>query len=102
MANLPPCPDSNDGTGVGTGRGSRRSRPRWVKVFGIILVKFGIIALVLVRGLRIPLVAGHVVALLVLLVAAAVTLAVHNLRGYTPHEWRKQHERPRSTGEESE
>ena len=83
----PSYPDSNGDTGVGIGRGSRTSRPRWVKVFGIILVKFGIIALVLVlfRGLWSPLVAGHGAALLVLLVAAAVTLSVYKLRGVPLH-----------------
>jgi hypothetical protein len=56
-----------------------------VKVFGIILVKIGIIAFILIlfRGLRIPLMAGHGVALLVLLVAAAWTLSVYKLRGVT-------------------
>jgi len=53
-----------------------------VKVFGIILVRIGVIALVLVlfNRLRIPLLAGHGAALLVLLVAAAVTLSVHKPR----------------------
>src|SRR5215211_7871921 len=94
MADLPPYPDSNDDTGVGTGSGSRTSRPHWVKVFGIIVVKIGIIALVLVlfRGLRIPLVAGHGAALLVLFVAAAVTLSVYKLRSTSraveaPRQW---------------
>lgn len=95
MADPPPIPDSNDDTGVGPGRGSTRRRPRWVMVFGIILVKLGIIALILVllsglgislaAGLGISLAAGHGVALLVLVVAAAVTLVVHKLRGRTPH-----------------
>jgi hypothetical protein len=91
MADLPPAPGSNDDTGddtgVGPGRGSTRRRPRWVMVFGIILVKLGIIALILVLpfGLAISLGATHGVALLVLLVVAAVTLLVYKLRGRTLH-----------------
>ncbi len=42
MADPPPYPDSNDDTsddtGVGPGRGSTISTPRWVKVFGIIVI----------------------------------------------------------------
>ena len=91
MANLPPAPGSNDDTGddtgVGPGRGSTRRRPRWVMVFGIILVKLGVIALILALpfGLAISLGAAHGVALLVLLVVAAVTLLVYKLRGGTLH-----------------
>jgi hypothetical protein len=88
MTDLPPAPDSNDDTGVGTGRGSTRRRARWVMVFGIILVKLlGVIALLLVLpfGLAISLGAAHGVALLVLLVVAAVTLLVYKLRGRTLH-----------------
>ena len=91
MADLPPAPGSNDDTGddtgVGTGGGSTRRRPRWVIVFGIILVKLGVIALILVLpfGLAISLGAAHGVALLVLLVVAAVTLLVYKLRGRTLH-----------------
>ena len=91
MADLPPAPGSNDdtgdGTGVGTGGGSTRRRPRWVIVLGIILVKLGVIALILVLpfGLAISLGAAHGVALLVLLVVAAVTLLVYKLRGRTLH-----------------
>ena len=82
MADPPSYPDSNDDTGMGSGHGSRTSRARRVKVLGIILLKIGAIALILVlfRGLRIPLLAGHGAALLVLLVAAAVTLSVYRLR----------------------
>ncbi len=87
MADLPPAPGSNDDTGLGPGRGSTRRRPRWVMVFGFILVKLGFIALILVLpfGLAISLGAAHGVALLVLLVVAAVTLLVYKLRGRTPH-----------------
>ena len=91
MADLPPTPGSNndtgDDTGVGTGRGSTRRRPRWMIVFGIILIKLGVIALILVLpfGLAISLGAAHGVALLVLLVVAAVTLLVYKLRGRTLH-----------------
>ena len=91
MADLPPAPGSNgdigDDTGVGPGRGSTRRRPRWMMVFGIILVKLGVIALILVLpfGLAISLGAAHGVALLVLLVVAAVTLLVYKLRGRTLH-----------------
>jgi SAM-dependent methyltransferase len=94
MADPHPYRDSNDDTSMGTGHGSRTSRLRWVKVFGVVLIKIGIIALVLVlfRGLRIPLVAGHGAALLVLLVAAAVTLSVYRLRSTgraaeAPRQW---------------
>ena len=89
MADLPPAPGSNhdtgDDTGARTGRGSTRRRPRWVMVFGIILIKLGVIALILVLpfGLAISLGAAHGVALLVLLVVAAVTLLVYKLRGRT-------------------
>lgn len=91
MADLPPAPGSNDDTsddtGMGPGRGSTRRRPRWMMVFGIILVKLGVIALILVLpfGLAISLGAAHGVALLVLLVVAAVTLLVYKLRGRTLH-----------------
>src|SRR5215207_7932702 len=88
MADLPPAPGSNDDdTGVGPGRGSTRRRPRWVMVFGIILIKLGVIALILVLpfGLTISLGAAHGVALLVLLVVAAVPLLVYKLRGRTLH-----------------
>jgi hypothetical protein len=69
------------------GRGSTRRRPRWVMVFGIILVKLGVIALILVLpfGLAISLGVGHGVALLVMLVAVAVTLLAYKLRGKTLH-----------------
>ena len=91
MTDPPPAPGSNndtgDDTGVGPGRGSTRRRPRWVMVFGIILVKLGVIALLLILpfGLAISLGAAHGVALLVLLVVAAVTLLVYKLRGRTLH-----------------
>ena len=90
MADLPPAPGSNDtgdNTGVGTCRGSMRRIPRRVMVFGIIVVKLGVIALLLVLpfGLAISLGAAHGVALLVLLVVAAVTLLVYKLRGRTLH-----------------
>ncbi len=91
MPDVSPSPGSNDDTGddtgVGSGRGSTRRRPRWVIVFGIILVKLGVIALILVLpfGLAISLGAAHGVALLVLLVVAAVTLLVYRLRGRTLH-----------------
>ena len=68
------------------GRGSTWwHRPRWVVVFGIILVKLGVIALLLILpfGLAISLGAAHGVALLVLLVVAAVTLLVNKLRDRT-------------------
>ena len=89
MADLPPAPGSNDNTGDDTGvlpgRGSTRRRPRWMMVFGIILVKLGVIALLLILpfGLAISLGAAHGVALLVLLVVAAVTLLVYKLRDRT-------------------
>ena len=91
MTDPPPAPGSNndtgDDTGVGPGRGSTRRRPRWVMVFGIILVKLGVIALLLILpfGLAISLGAAHGVALLVLLVVAAVTLLVYKLWGRTLH-----------------
>ena len=91
MADLPPAPGSNDNTGDDTGvrpgRGSTGRRPRWMMVFGIILVKLGVIALLLILpfGLAISLGAAHGVALLVLLVVAAVTLLVYKLRGRTLH-----------------
>ncbi len=90
MADLPPYPASNDDTGddtgVGPGRESTRRRPRWVMVFGIILVKLGVIALILVLPfeLAISLGAAHGVALLVLLVATA--LAVYKPRSRTRGE----------------
>src|SRR5215208_5804836 len=82
MADPPPYRDSNDDTSMRTGYGSTTSKLSWVKVFGVALIKIGIVAFVLVlfRGLRIPLVGGHGAALLVLLVAAAVTLSVYRLR----------------------
>src|SRR5215218_113226 len=89
MADRPPAPGSNDDTGddtgVGTGRGSTRRRPRWVMVFGIVLIKLGVIALILGLpfGLAISLGAAHGVALLVLLVVAAVMLLVYKLQGRT-------------------
>src|SRR5919112_386722 len=54
-------------------------------VFGIILVKLGVITLILVLpfGLAISLGAAHGVAMLGLLVVAAVTLLVYKLRGRT-------------------
>jgi hypothetical protein len=91
MADLPPTPGSNDDTDddtdMGTGRGSTRRRPRWVMVFGIILIKLGVVALILLLpfGLAISLGAAHGVVLLVLLVVAAVTLLVYKLRGRTLH-----------------
>jgi hypothetical protein len=86
---LPPAPGSNDNTGDDTGVrpgcGSTRRRPRWVMVFGIILIKLGVVALLLVLPfeLAISLGAAHGVALLVLLVVAAVPLLVYKLRGRT-------------------
>jgi hypothetical protein len=44
------------------------------------------------------LVAGHGVALLVLLVAVAVTLLAYKLRGVTRYGWRKQQEERRNKG----
>ena len=38
MADLSPYPDSKGDTGVGPGRGSTISTPRWVYVFGIIVI----------------------------------------------------------------
>jgi hypothetical protein len=38
MADLPPYPDSNGDTGVGSDRGSTTSTPRWVYAFGLILI----------------------------------------------------------------
>ena len=79
------------------GRGATTSTPRWVKVFPVILVKLGFIALVLVVPSGLPLlVAGHGVALLVLLVAVAVTLLAYKLRGVTRYGWRKQQEERRN------
>jgi amino acid transporter len=97
MADLSPTPGSNDDTGVGPGRGSTRRRPRWVMVFGIILVKLGVIALILVLPfeLAISLGAAHGVALLVLLVVAAVTLVVYRLRGRTLNPAALLHRPPR-------
>jgi hypothetical protein len=89
MADLPPAPGSNGNTGddigVRSGRGSTKHGPRWMMVFGIILVKLGVIALLLILpfGLTISLGAAHGVALLVLLVVAVVTLLVYKLRGRT-------------------
>jgi hypothetical protein len=91
MADLPPAPGSNDDTGddtgVGPDHGSTRRRARWMVVFGIILIKLAVIALILVLpfGLAISLGAAHGIALLVLLVVAAVTLLVYKLRGRTLH-----------------
>ena len=79
------------------GRGSTTSTPCWVKVFPVILVKLGFIALVLVVPSGLPLlVAGHGVALLVLLVAVAVTLLAYKLRGVTRYGRRKQQEERRN------
>ena len=70
-----------------------------MKVFPVILVKLGFIALVLVVPSGLPLlVAGHGVALLVLLVAVAVTLLAYKLRGVTRYGWRKQQEERRNKG----
>ncbi|MDX5961939.1 hypothetical protein SIM91_01020 [Rhodococcus opacus] len=83
MTDPHPDPDSHDDPGVGDGHGSTtRGRPR-VIVFGIILVKLGIIALILLLPgwLGISLAVGHGAVLVVLLVAAAVTLSVPGLRG---------------------
>jgi hypothetical protein len=38
MTDRSPYPDSNGETGAGTSRGSTTGTPRWVKVFGIILI----------------------------------------------------------------
>ncbi len=38
MADPPSYPDTGDDTGVGPDRGSPPSTPRWVKVFGIIVI----------------------------------------------------------------
>ena len=38
MTDLPTYPDSNGDTGVGPDRGSPPRTPRWVKVFGIIVI----------------------------------------------------------------
>jgi hypothetical protein len=85
MADPPPATDSNDDTGVAPGRGSMRRKRRGVAVLGIILVKLGIVAVILIlpSGLAISLGAAHGVALLVLLVSAAVTLVVYKRRGKT-------------------
>ena len=79
------------------GRGATTSTPRWVKVFPVILVKLGFIALVWLAPSGLPLlVAGHGVALLVLLVAVAVTLLAYKLRGVTRYGRRKQQEERRN------
>jgi len=53
MADPPPYPDPNGDTGVGSGRGSTTSTPRWVKVFGIIaLVVVLLFVISLLAGVR--------------------------------------------------
>ncbi|MGH3031033.1 MAG: hypothetical protein ACRDNE_09770 [Gaiellaceae bacterium] len=37
MADPPRYPDTGDDTGVGAGRGSAASRPRWVPVLGLVI-----------------------------------------------------------------
>jgi hypothetical protein len=85
MADPSPDTDSNDDTGLVTGRGSMRRKRRGVVVLGMILVKLGFVALILVlpSGLAISLGAAHGVALLAVLVSAAVTLVVYKRRGRT-------------------
>jgi len=79
------------------GRGATTSTPRWVKVFPVISSKLGFIALVLVVPSGLPLlVAGHGVALLVLLVAVAVTLLAYKLRAVAEYGWCKQQEERRN------
>jgi hypothetical protein len=64
------------------GESPRRHRGSLV-LLGIILVKLGILAAIVIlpSGLALSLGAGHAVVLLVLLVAAAVTAVVYRLRG---------------------
>ena len=50
MANLPPYPDSNDDSGVGTGQGSPPATPRWVAVLGMIIA-IGLVLLFVVLHL---------------------------------------------------
>jgi len=52
MADPPPYSDSDGDTGVGSGRGSTTSTPRWVKVFGIIalVAVLLLVTLLLTRG----------------------------------------------------
>ena len=74
--------ESHD-AGMPTGHEPRRPRRRRITVLGIIAVKFAIVGLILIlpSGLAISFGAAHGVALLMLLVSAAVTLAVLKLRG---------------------
>jgi hypothetical protein len=71
------------GSGTGVVPEPPRRRPRWLPLLGIVLIKLAIIAsiLMLPSGLALSLGASHVVALLVLLVAAAGTALVYKLRG---------------------
>lgn len=81
MTDPHPNPDSHDDPSVGHGHGSTTSgRPRAI-VFGIILVKLSIVALILLlpSWLGISLAVGHG-AVLLALVAAAVALSVPRLR----------------------
>ncbi len=51
MADRPPYPDSDSDTGddtrVGPDRGSTTSTPRWVKVFGIIVIAAALLFVIL-------------------------------------------------------
>ena len=47
MADLPPYPDSNDETGVEPSGGTPASTPRWVKVFGIIILVASLLLIIL-------------------------------------------------------
>ena len=73
------------GTGVAPEAPGRR--PRWMPLLGIILVKLGIVATILLlpSGLALSLGAGHAVALLVLVMAAGVTALVYKRRGKPLH-----------------
>jgi hypothetical protein len=47
MADPPSPPDIGDNTGVGPDRGSTTGTPRWVKVFGIILIVLALLVVVM-------------------------------------------------------
>jgi hypothetical protein len=50
MADLPPYLDTDDDTGVGPGRGSTPSAPRWVKVSGFIGGVLVLLVLILIHA----------------------------------------------------
>jgi len=58
MADLSPYPDTSDDTDAGPDRGSPPSTPRWVKVFGIILIVV-LVLLFLIQHLVFEGMGGH-------------------------------------------